>query len=116
MEYVYPIEAQPRQTGFERFLYEVTNAADASGWQPDLGADGHVGRFEFLQDAAEILFRFAVAILHCSVEVVHARFERSRNRALLIERIAAYHQSADRTAAEAQQRQLHSAAPEYPHL
>src|SRR5580693_7127724 len=46
-------------------------AAEVTGRQPDLGADDHVGRFELLQDAAEIHFRFAVAVLHRGVEVVH---------------------------------------------
>jgi hypothetical protein len=69
-----------------------------------------------LQHAAEILFRFAVAVLHRCIEVVHAGGDRSRDGALLVERIAAHHQSADRAAAEAQHRELHSGSPEYPHF
>jgi hypothetical protein len=69
-----------------------------------------------LQDAAEILFRFAVAVLHRGVKVVHAGGERPRDGALLVERIAAHHQSADRATTEAQHRELHSGTPECPHF
>ena len=116
VEDVDPIEAQSRQTAFERLRHGVGNAAEVAARQPDLGADDHVGRFELLQDAAEILFRFAVAVLDRGVEVVHAGGDRPRDGALLVERIAAHHQSADRAAAEAQHRELHSGAPEYPHF
>ncbi len=84
--------------------------------QPDLGADGHIGRFEPLQDTTEILFRFAVAVLHRGVEVVHAGSDRPRDRALLVEWIAAHHEPAHRAAAESQHRELHSCAPEYSHF
>jgi len=69
-----------------------------------------------LQDTAKILFRFAVAILHRGVEVVHARSGGPRDGALLVDWIAAHHKSADRAAAEAQYRKLHSGAPEYSHF
>ena len=49
-----------------------------------------------MQDAAEILFRFAVAVLHRGVEVVHAGGDRPRNGALLVEWITAHHEFADR--------------------
>jgi len=65
-----------------------------------------------LQDAAEILFRFAVAVLDGGIEVVHAGLDRPRHGAFLVTRIATHHQSADRAAAEAQHRELHSSAPE----
>ena len=90
--------------------------SEVAARQPDLGADGHVGRFEPLQHAAEILFRFAVAVLHRGVEVVHAGVDRPRDGALLVERVAAHHESADRAAAEAQYRKPHSCAPEYSHF
>src|SRR5262249_12977516 len=35
--------------------HRVGNAAEVAAPQPDLDADGHVGRFEILQNAAEIL-------------------------------------------------------------
>ena len=116
MEDVDPIAAKPRQTGFERLRHGVGNVAEVGGRQPDLGADDDVGRFELLQDAAEILFGFAVAVLHRGVEVVHAGGERACDGALLVEWFAAHHQSADRAAAEAQHRKLHSGAAEYPHF
>jgi hypothetical protein len=84
--------------------------------QPDLGADDHVRRFELLQDASDILFRFAVAVLDRGGEVVHAGGDRPCDGALLVEWIAAHHQSADRAAAEAEHRELHSGAPKYSHL
>ena len=105
VEDVDPIEAQSRQTALERLRHGAGNASEVAARQADLGADRDVGRFEPLQHAAEILFRFAIAVLHRGVEVVHAGGDRPRNGALLIARIAAHHQSADRAAAEAQHRQ-----------
>ena len=61
-----------------------------------------MGGSEGLQDAAEILFRLAIAIRDRRVEVVHADVQRPSNGALLIARIAAHHQAADRAAAETQ--------------
>ena len=83
---------------------------------PDLGADDHVGRFQLLQDAAKVLFRFAIAVQHRGVEIVHAGGDRPRDGALLVGRIAAHHQSAHRAAAEAQHRELHSRATKCPQL
>src|SRR5258706_11834978 len=106
-----PVKTQSRQTAFERHRYGVGNAVELAGWQPDLGADGHVGWFQLLQNAAKVLFRFAIAVLHRGVEVVHASGDRSRDGTLLVGGIAAYHKSAHCTAAEAQHRELHSRAP-----
>jgi hypothetical protein len=50
------------------------------------------------------------------VEVIDAGGDRACNGALLIERIAANHQSTDRSAAEAQHRKVHSGAPEHSHV
>ena len=116
MEDVDPIETQPRQAAFERRRHGVGNAAELAGRQPDLGADDDVGRLQLLQDAAEVLFRFAVAVLHRGVEIVHAGGDRPRDGALLVGGIAAHHQSADRAAAEAQHRELHSRASKDPQL
>ena len=102
VEDVDSIEAQPRQAVFERLCYGVGDALAVGGWQPYLGADGDVGRLEVLQDATEVLFRFTVAVLHRGVEVVHAGFDGPRDGALLVKRIAAHHQPADRATAEAQ--------------
>jgi hypothetical protein len=38
----------------------------------DLRANRYVGRFELLQDAAEVLLRFSITVLDCGVEIVHA--------------------------------------------
>src|SRR6202035_1505995 len=111
-----PVNPQSRQTAFERHCYGVGNAVELAGWQPDLGADGHVGWFQLLQNAAKVLFRFAIAVLHRGVEVVHASGDRSRDGTLLVGRIAAYHESADCAAAEAQHRELHPRAPKDPQL
>jgi hypothetical protein len=59
-----PVKTQSRQTAFERHRYGVGNAVELAGWQPDLGADGHVSWFQLLQNAAKVLFRFAIAVLH----------------------------------------------------
>ena len=111
-----PVKTQSRQTAFERHRHGVGNAAELAGRQPDLGADDHVGRFQPLQDAAKVLFQFAIAVLHRGVEIVHAGGDRARDGALLVGRIAAHHKSADRAAAEAQHRELHSRAPKDPQL
>ncbi len=116
VEDIDPPEAQPREAALERLRYGFANAPEVRARQADLCTDGHVGRFELLQHTAEILFRFAVAVLHCGVEIVHAGLDRPRHGALLVKRIAAHHQSADRAAAEAQHRELHSSAPEHPHV
>ena len=84
--------------------------------QPDLRADDHIRWFELLQSASEVLFRFAVAVLDCGVEVVHAGGDRPCDGALLVAWIAAHHQPADRAAAEAQHRELQSSAPKYSHF
>ena len=92
MKDVDPVKPQPRQTAFERRRDGVGNAAELAGRQPDLGADDRVGRLQLLQNAAEILFRFAVAVLHRGVEIIHAGVERPRDGALLVGGIAAHHQ------------------------
>ena len=116
MKDVDPVKPQPRQAAFERCRDGVGNAAELAGRHPDLGADGDVGRFQLLQNAAKVLFRFAIAVLHRGVEVVDAGGDRPRDGALLVGGIAAHHQSAHRAAAEAQHRELHSRAPKDPQL
>ena len=111
-----PVKMQARQASFERDRDGVGNAAELAGRQPDLGADGHVGWSQLLQDAAKVLFRFAIAVLHRGVEVVHASGDCAGDGTLLFGRIAAHHESADCAAAEAQHRELHSRAPKYPQL
>src|SRR4051794_28510354 len=116
VEDIDPVETQSRQAAFERYSYRIGNAAEFAGRQPDLGADDHIGRFEVLQNAAKVLFRLAVAVLYRGVEIVDARAERTRDGTLLVGRIATYHDSANRTAAEAQHRELHSRASKSPQL
>ena len=106
-----PIKPQPRQTAFERRRDGIGDTVEGGGRQPDFCADDSVRRFQFLQDAAEILLRLAVAVLHGGVEIIDAGFDRARDGAFLLGRIAAHHESADRAAAKAQHRQLHSRAP-----
>ena len=116
MKDVDPLKPQPRQAAFERFRHGIGNAAELLLWYPDLGADDRVGRFQRLQNPAEILFRFAIAVLHRGVEVIDAGGERPRDGALLVGGIAAHHDSADRAAAEAKHRELHSRAPKHSQL
>ena len=52
--------------------------------------DDHIGRLQRLQNAAEIVFRFPIAVLHRRVEIVDAGCNRPRNGALLVGRIAAH--------------------------
>ena len=73
--------------------------------QPHLGADIDLG-LQRLEDAAEILFRAAVAVLRGGVEIIDAELQRAGDGALLVGRRAADHQPADRAAAEAQQRDV----------
>jgi hypothetical protein len=51
--------------------HRIGNAVEIAAWYSDLGTDSHVRRFQLLQDAAKILFRFTVAVLHRGVEIVH---------------------------------------------
>ena len=116
MKDVDPVKTQSRQTAFERYPHGVGNAAELAGRQPDLGADDHVGWLQLLQNAAKVLFRFAIAVLHRGVEVIDAGGDRPRDGALLVGRIAAHHKSAHCAAAETQHRELHSRAPKDPQL
>ena len=116
MQDVDPVKMQPRQTAFERNPDGIINAAKLAGRQPDLGADRDIGRFQLLQDAAKVLLRFAIAVLHRGVEVIDPRSDRPRNGALLVGRIAAHHEPAHRATAEAQHRELHPRAPKHPQL
>ena len=116
VEDIDPLAAQPRQAAVERFRHGGGDAAEFGARQPDFGADDRVGGFEVLQDAAEILLQLAVAVLHRGVEIIHADGERAGNGALLVARIAAHHQSADRAAAEAEHRKLHAGAAVDPHF
>jgi hypothetical protein len=116
MKDVDPVQAEPRQTAFERHRDGIRNAAEVAGRQPDLGADHHIGRFQLFQNAAKVLFRFPIAVLYGSVEVIDAGGDRARNGAFLVGGIAAHHQSTHRAAAEAQYRELHSSAPKDSHL
>src|ERR1700681_335325 len=108
------VKTQPRQTAFERHRHGVGNPAVLARRQPDLGADDRVGWFQPLQNAAKVLFRFAIAILHRGVEVVHASGDRPRDGTLLVGRIAAYNKSTHCAAAEAQNRELYSRAAKDP--
>jgi hypothetical protein len=116
VEDIDPLAAQPREAVFQRLRYGVGDTAECGARQPDFCADDRVGGFEELQDATEILFRLAVAVLHRGVEIIHADGERAGDSALLVARIAAHHQSADRTAAKTQHRKLHAGAAVDPHF
>src|SRR5215471_1802575 len=94
----------------------LTLLAQALARQPDLSTDDHVGGLEVVQDAAEVLFRFTITVLDRGVKVIHTGRDCACDSALLVERIAAHHQPADRAAAETQYRELHSGAAEHPHL
>jgi hypothetical protein len=111
-----PVKTQSRQAAFERHRYGVGNAVELALQQPDLGADGHIGWLQLLQNAAKVVFRFAIAVLHRGVEIVHAGGDRSRDGTLLVGGIAAHHDSAHCAAAEAQHRELHSGASKDPQL
>jgi hypothetical protein len=111
-----PVKTQSRQTALERHRDRIGNAAELTGRQPDLGADGDVGGLQLLQNPAKVLFRFAITVLHRGVKIVHAGGDRACDGTLLFGRIAAYHKSAHGAAAEAQHRELHSRAPKNPQL
>ena len=112
MKDVDPLEAQPRQAAFERSSPRRRRCGrNRVGGSRTLVPTIDIGRLQRLQNAAEVLFRFAVAVLHRGVEIIDAGGDRARDGALLLGRIAAHHESADRAAAEAQHRELHSRAP-----
>jgi hypothetical protein len=100
MKDIDPVAPQPGKASFQRRRDGLPDLAEHRVRQPHLGADDHGGRFQLLQDAAEVLFGLAVAVGHRGVEVVHADFEGAGDGALLIHRIAAHHEPADSAAAE----------------
>ncbi|WP_280972416.1 MULTISPECIES: hypothetical protein [unclassified Bradyrhizobium] len=110
------IEAEASQAAFERKPDGIGNAAILTGLQSDLGTDDHIGRLQLPQDAAKVLLRRAIAVLNRCVEIIDASGDRPRNRTLLVGSITTHHQSAHGTAAEAQDRELHSGAPKDPQL
>jgi hypothetical protein len=116
VEDVDPLAPQPREARFERLRYGVGDAAERGARQPDFCADDRARGFEGLQDAAEILFRLAVAVLHRGVEIIDPDGKRARDGTLLVARIAAHHQSADRAAAKTQHRELHAGTAIDPHF
>ena len=67
-----------------------------------------------MQDAAEVLFRLTATVLDRGVKVIHTCSNCVSDGALLIERIATHHQSADRAATETQYREPHSGAAKHP--
>src|SRR5262249_25494088 len=103
MEDVDPVTPQSYQAVFERCRHGIGNVAETGVRQPHFRADDYVRRLQLVLYAGEIVFRFTVAVLYRGVEIVHTGANGPRNGSLLIERIAAHHQSADRTATEAKQ-------------
>ena len=116
MKDVDAIELQTREAAFDRRRDGVGDAAELIRLQPHLGADDNIGRLQLLQNAAEVLFRFAVAIQYRRVEIVHTGVDCPRDETLLVSGIAAHHDAAYRAAAESQRRDLHSGAAKYTHL
>src|SRR6202043_2616511 len=81
------------------------DAVALTGRNSHLGADPDIGS-EALHDAAEIALGFAVPVHRRGVEIVDAQLDRPRHGPLLVARAAAYHQPADRPAAEPEHRPL----------
>src|SRR5579863_6037671 len=94
------VALEPRQAPFERLGYSVSNATTVGDRQPHFRTDKHICGPQASQNAAEIPFRLAVAVLHRRVEVVDASGEGACNGALLVTRIAAHHQPANCTTAK----------------
>ena len=107
---------QPSQAAVERRRDSLRDVAELARGHADFGADHDIGRLQHLQDAAEIVFRFPVAVLNRRIEIIDAGRDRARNRAFLVSGITAHHQSTHRAAAEAQHGELHCRAPKDPHL
>src|SRR5215510_15187820 len=116
MEYIHPLHTQSLQASLQGFAYGNPDASEIGGWQPYLGTDNCIFGLELLKNTAEIPLGLAVPILDGGIEVNHAGFHCPRNGAFLIDRVATDHQSAHCTAAEAQQRNLHSTATECSHF
>ena len=100
-----PFELKPGEAGVQRGGDASGDLARLGRRQPHLGAEIDVG-LQLLEHAPEILFRAAVAVLRGGVEIIDIELERARHRAFLVGRRAAYHQSADRAAAETQERHI----------
>ena len=105
LEQIEPVELQPPQARLQRCGDRCRNAAALAGRNSHLGADPDIGS-EALHDAPEIALGFTVPVHRRGVEIVDAELDGSGDRALLIGRVAAHHQPADRAAPE----------PEHGHL
>src|SRR6266516_1208639 len=110
------LSAEPPQTSLDGFGDGLLDATELGGGQPHLGADDRVLRLQLLERAPEVLFRFAVAVLHRGVEIIDAGFERARDRPFLVRGLAAHHQPAHRPAAEAEDRDPQPGPAECPHF
>src|SRR5215467_1556594 len=101
-----PLHFQPPQTVFQRFGYTVTDAAELRTWHPHLGAHECAGGLQLFKYLTKISFGLAVSILNRGVEVIYALLQGPSDGPLLVARITAHHEASDRTAAEAQDREL----------
>ena len=113
MQDVHLLHAEPFEAGIEGGGDGGSDIGQVRGPEPDLGANDRVLRLQRLEYAAEVLLGLPVAVQGRRIEVVDARIQRLGDRALLVGRRAAYHQSAHRSASEAQHRSLHACAAEY---
>src|SRR6516164_10198557 len=113
LEQVDPVELQTLQARLQRCGYCRTNAAALAVGNADFGTDEYVG-LQALQDAPEIALGFAVAIHRRGVEVVDAKLDGTRDRPLLVGRIAAHHQTPNGAAAEPEDRYRETGAAECP--
>src|SRR5215470_12397904 len=112
MKYIHPLHAQSHQASFQGFADGNLDASEVGGRQSHLGTDDCAFGLELLKYTAEIPLRLAVPVLHGGIEVIDAHFHRPSNGAFLVIGLATDHQSAHRTAPEAQERNLHSTATE----
>jgi hypothetical protein len=105
MEDIDAVAAEAFEAGLEGGRHCRADAAAVCRCDAHLGGDDDV-RLQLGQHPPEVGLGGAVAVERGGVEVVDAELERPRHRALLVARLAARHQSADRAAPERQDRHL----------
>jgi hypothetical protein len=111
LEQVDVLELQALQARLQRGRHRRAEAAALAVGYAHLGADKDVG-LQALHDMPEIAFGLAISVHRCGIEIIDAEVDGTRDRPLLIGRVAAHHQPANRAAAKPEDRHRESGAAE----
>src|SRR6266446_6855018 len=105
LEQIDAIELQALQARLQRGRDRRAGPAAFAVRNAHFSADYDVG-LQTLDDASEITLGFAITIHRGGIEIVNAELDRASHRPLLVGGIAAYHQPADGTASEPEERNV----------